>query len=784
VRTREQIANTASTPKSGIFALLSSLLRIKGTTTPKITLGKAGRLSLFSLPALALASLAFTTTPALATGDANSPACSQSTESSPGFRASLPDCRAFELVSPADGAGPAPATDDSHTSPAFSPDGDQILSRSFGAFAETGDLAQIGEEYGAIYELSRTPAGWSAEAQEPAASTYTWSNLEEHGFSDTDLARSVWTVTPPVASGEEPERSFIYANDGPYVLREGQGDFVPVGPKVAPGHEQAEGVFGQIEGVSGTLNHIVFTVLPIHKNDWPGDSTLPTGSESLYEYHGTDGGEPVLVGVKNSGPPPWQPNASHVNEGAQLVSECGTQYNAMSSSGEVVYFTALAAQVKVGGQKFCTENAGAGEGSGPAVNELYARVDGSRTVKISGAGGAGGAVFQGASEDGSKVFFTEAQDLYEYDLEDQQTTLITAHAASVVKVATDGSRFYFTSTGKLTAAPNGNGETATNGASNLYVYDTATELPTPAFVASGVGAQSFETTADGEFLVFASTSDLRDTDDTSPVPQLFEYDAATGALARVSVGQHAPGGYRCEATGAVEEGYGCDGNTLVANQLPGTPFFEDAPRLVYAGNSVSENGTVVFTSELPLTPGAVQGRALYNGEHNEVIGIVENVYEYRSGQVYLISPGDEALPPRQQGGTEETRLFGIDESGQDIFFATDDSLVPQDTDTQASWYDARVEGGFPAPAAPPGCNGEACQGAGPVTPVFAAPGSNTVTGVGSAAPLVSTKPATKPAAKPKAKTCKKGFVKHEGKCVKTPKSKKAKKAGTKRGTRR
>ena len=41
---------------------------------------------------------------------------------------------------------------------------------------------------------------------------------------------------------------------------------------------------------------------------------------------------------------------------------------------------------------------------------------------------------------------------------------------------------------------------------------------------------------------------------------------------------------------------------------------------------------------------------------------------------------------------------------------TTQRLVAQDTDTQWDFYDARVDGGFPAPVVPAGCVGDACQG--------------------------------------------------------------------------
>lgn len=691
------------------------------------------------------------TTISSAAGDANISGCPFA-EASPGFRSFLPDCRAYELVSPSYGAG-AIAAGPANEAPPMTANGEHLLAVSFGAMAETEELEQNGFEYGAVYEFSRTPTGWITEAQDPPPSLYPWRSFE--GFSTTELGRSLWQVAIASHPGEENEdRADEYGDTNSFVIREPEGEgrasFAIVGPLTAPGHEPLTGDPSIVRGRSADLSHIVFTVKAEGKQLWPGDTTREELYEkspgsivgrfvSLYEYRGTAGGEPVLVGVKNEGAPPWRAGAAHVNEGAQLASECGTAFDAISASGERVFFTA----------EHAAEDCA---GSGPAVNELYARVNGSETVDISepttGPGGdcqgckesdPEAAVFAGASEDGSRVFFTSEQELlagatgkslYEYDFDaakrDERLTLVAPNVteipelppdgipvtAPVASISKDGSHVYFESKEALTSAsePNGNGEVATLGSANLYVAEATSEgTPKPKFVASGEGAETFETTHDGQFFVFKTATDLRGTDDSSNVPQLFEYDAQTGTLVRVSVGQRAPGGYECEATQTVQEGYDCDGNTYSA---------EDSARLAEIPNSsLAKDGTVVFTSELPLTPGAVQGHKFIK-ENGATLSYAENVYEYRANQVYLISPGDEATPAAYKDPESETRLFGIDESGRDVFFSSTDSLVPQDTDTQSSWYDAREEGGFPAPASYPGCAGEACQGPLPPAPLL------------------------------------------------------------------
>jgi hypothetical protein len=735
-----------------------------------------------------------------AVGDANVSSCPSVSEGSPGFRGFLPDCRAYELVSPSYGAGALAAGVKNHA-PWMSPDGEGLLAISFGGFGQTEELKQEGsEELGAVYEFSRTAAGWTAEPQDPSAALYPFHAQEAWGAGE--LNRSVWKVPGPVSPGEEPELYWFRLNEGEYVLREGRGQFVPVGPITAPGHEtNGRQSSSFVQGVSGDVAHVVFSVAGEDRQLWSGDGTV--SGRSLYEYVGTGNSEPVLVGVRNSGAAPWRAGV-HRNEGAELVSECGTEYAGMSVSGERVFFTALAAKTEVAGHLFCEEHEGVGVGVGPAANEVYARVGGVRTVAISSPskedcaacdteGPPEPATFTGASEDGSRVFFASeaqlfagangeaGQNLYEYNfagpaggrvrfVAPDVTPVVTkgvAREERVADVTADGGRVYFESTVALTGvAANGNGETAEkaleHGASVLlYVYDSesgglsfvagARKVPEPAGFFTLFEPEPFKAlgpTRDGGFLVFETATDLEGTGDTSSVPQVFEYEAATGRVVRVSIGQRSPDGFECASTGTIEEGYDCEGNTSIE---------EDAPRVTEPSlsaiapdtrdeltvNSVAADGRVVFSSELALAPGAVPGERFYNPESGSLQATRENVYEYRAGQVYLISPGDEAKPAHFQNAEAQTRLFGIDESGRDVFFESADRLVPQDTDTQGSWYDAREGGGFPAPTANSECSGEACQGSGPVAPVLAPPESESVSG-GENVPPAATGGVVKP----------------------------------------
>jgi hypothetical protein len=119
--------------------------------------------------------------------------------------------------------------------------------------------------------------------------------------------------------------------------------------------------------------------------------------------------------------------------------------------------------------------------------------------------------------------------------------------------------------------------------------------------------------------------------------------------------------------------------------------------------------------------------------------------------------------------------LGSSENGNDVFFATAESLVPADTDGGYDVYDARVprpEDNPPASAVP--CEGSVCQGPPSLQSPLAAPASSTFSGVGNAAPeVVSPAPVSVKKTSPPVRACKRGYVKKKGKCVKKPKVKKA-----------
>ena len=637
----------------------------------------------------------------------------------------LPDCRAYELVSPTFKFGqPALSTNNL----ALSADGSRIAISSLGAFGEAG-ISQ--GTNGASYIAGRGPGGWLSTPLDPTAAEYKESvGAEGNAPLDVnqDMSEALFS-TVPIARPRVDKRLFI---------RRADGSLEEVGPMV-PSTAVSEWVQARLEhtpaptastlyaGASPDFSHTFFYLQGPLSWDWPGD-TRSAGEESLYEYTGTSNQEPELVAVRNNGPLHGSP---HLNEGAELIGKCGAaigsgnsndNYNAISPDGAIVFFSVNP----------CEEG-------GPSVREIYARIDRSQTVAISEpsaadcsacdteAGVQREGIFQGASEDGSKVFFLSEQallpgasetTLYEYDFDapaGEKVSLVAPKMRGVVRVAEQGNRVYLVSEAALATNVDAKGEAAEAGNNNLYVFNTASRQFT--FIAALSGGdsgdwsqsdgRSAQATPDGRFLLFMSTADPTP-DASGTALQYYRYNAQAGeagspnSLLRVTIGQN---------------GFNNNGNSaefsFIATQGYGSSFLA-GPR----GTSISDDGSkVFFGSPTGLTPDALNEACA--GAENECAGFAYNLYEWEqagtgdcqqsqsTGCISLLSDGHDRHAVL--GGSTVT-ILGANPSASSFFFSTADQLVPADTDGQDDVYVARTDGGFPAPAQPAACQGDTCQG--------------------------------------------------------------------------
>ncbi|MCW3034151.1 MAG: hypothetical protein JWM60_2496 [Solirubrobacterales bacterium] len=601
----------------------------------------------------------------------------------------IPDCRAYEMVSP-----PFKEGNFIKQLGGVADDGERLVVASPGAFANTeSDPGNVLE--GAVYALHRTPAGWATTPLDPSPALYPALRFEG---PSADLTAGLWALRRPdqsAAEGDlyvrEPDSSF--ARIGPAVgAARGGGE--PAGPSV----EILSSVFVAYSGASGDLSHVLLTYSPGVENEgsnserllWPGDEGLGF-TESLYEYRGRNQTRPGLVGVGEDG---------------KQISVCGTvlggpgqdMYNAVSRDGGTVYFTALHETLN------SVPCAPAGSPKGPEANELYARLADGETLPISEPDANACALcqtatstpstalapaeFQGASENGRQVFFTTTQELlpghvgnnlYEYNLSGKRAERVTPLATGaqapevrgVVRVSEDGTHVYFVAGAVLTGA-NAEGQTPEAAGDNLYMYerDAANPAGKLRFVAAlgpedeeiwrELDSRPAQATPNGAMLAFDSRGgvDL--------------YDAATEELKKIS-----------------PEGGG---------ELPRQAFTNGQPTSHTTERALSDDGRyVVFESE---------------GE----------IEEYDTALT-----GPHKAMPLGVGN-----LYGIDGAGRNVFFRSAEQLTRSDTNTEFDIYDARIGGGSlaldePGPCAlPTGCSGtpSASPRFGTPASIVATPGDN------------------------------------------------------------
>ncbi len=672
-----------------------------------------------------------------------------------GFSASLPDCRAYELVTQAHPLSGEPFSDGEglHLEEnVAAPDGNRMAYFSFTSLP--GSQTDSGS-----YLATRGAGGWSTENVIPPQSGYYNYLCTSYGAAmpaySTDLSKGVLVdgrgQDHEQVPGEPVQFDGGCGADSPeLVVGEPHGtpnlflrDNINVGYQLLdvtpPGITPAAARF---RGASSDLTHVVFNEQARLTPNAPSLS----GAEDLYEW---SGGVVRLVAVLPDGTPVAGSFAGMGStDGARvLFTADGNLYMRVNADRE---------QGAVSGGR-CTEVA---EKEGKACTF---QVDASQAV-----GAGGGGQIMNVSADGSQVFFLDdsskeltsdtvpgsGPNLYRYDVDSGQLTDLTPQGGAEVQnrigISEDGSYVYFLADGVLSGSQtNEHGETAQSGHQNVYLWHggditfVATLSGADGCVSGGMCAR---VSGNGAFLAFASHRSLTGYDNTkvtsneaengSPASEIFLYSGGSGQLVCAS----------CNPSGEPPTVGASMRTTNSAN--------------VRAPNYLADNGRLFFDTPDALLPSDTNGQ--------------RDVYEYEDGQLHLISTGTSST---------ESLFLDASEGGNDAFLLTRQSLVPQDTEEEGfSIYDARVGGGFAAPASPPSCTtADACRSASSPQPsVFGAPASATFSGVGNLAPPPPrvVKKVTKKAVK-----CRQGLVKNkQGKCVKKRRKKARKSAhANKRG---
>lgn len=645
----------------------------------------------------------------------------------------LPDNRAYEMVTPPQKNGALIGVALFGVKVDVAESGSRVILPSIQCFGDSLSCEAKRGRTGTAYLFSRTSAGWVAHALTPPASQFQ--------------AASGWLVS--AEEGAEllsMPTSPLFQDD--FYVRKGDGSLVDIGPATPP-EDGKVGLPWEPNELKATsdFSHVVFQ----EPRFWAFDGTR---GETLLEFSGAGNPAPALVGVSGGPGSNDLISACQTTLGGPVIN--GAYMNELSADGETVYFTADA----------CSSGTGTNEGVEVPATALYARIGGARTVKISDRSpdacttlacrnsALSSAVFAGASEDGSKAFFTSEQqltdsastsgNLYEYDFDDATgENLIDVSSGDtsgggprvqgVVAISSDGSHVYFVAGGVLATNANQQAETAQNGAYNLYVFEREGQGSGRVTFITRLPASDGElwekngrdgvanVSPDGRFLVFESHGLLTADDERAGGGvQIFRYNAQAGSLVRVSVG---------------ERGFNDNGNAGIGDPRIVPSFLGWTHAGASRGDpSMSNDGSFVFfESPVGLTAHALNDVQVsaFGGEPV----YAENVYEWHAGQVHLISDGRDThtFGPTS---TSTVHLIRSDGSGRNVFFTSADQLVPGDTDTQLDFYDARVCTASepcvsrPQPPLPP-CLGEACHGIPAETPSVQVGPTATFNGVGN-----------------------------------------------------
>ncbi len=602
-----------------------------------------------------------------------------------GPSAALPDCRAYELVTPVDTNGHAPfgtrIASNAFTTRQVSPAGDKVPFVLEGA--PLSGMEGTGGQAGDPYLATRGSAGWSTSYRGPspveAASAVPGTGSPDQGYS-------FWLAQGSVGSA----------------LIEGKQ---PVYVEYPDGHSEllGRGSLGIDPGAQGRLittggTHIIFSTggtSPKYPPVQLEPDAAPDGTRAIYDR--TADGTTHVVSLQPGDVP------FGTGEDALLLDA--------SPDGVGIVF-------EVG-------------------NTLYLRYDNSQTFAIGS-----GIQFAGIAEGGGRVLYMEEGNLKAFDVATNATvTFSVSGDVTPVTVAADGSTAYFVSPTVLTVEPNPSGEEAQPGAENLYrsvegqiaFVATVTERDVEGEAElDGLGLWLYvlnsehqgelaripaRTTPDGTALLFKSRAQLTGYDSEGHA-EIYRYDAAGSSLHCLS----------CNPTGAAATAdatlqYDSRGEV---NQL----FIQ----LVWLENLRADGRRAFFESEESLVAADTDGlRDVYEWEDQGVGSCAK-----ASGCLYLISSGQSA---------RDEFLWAVSKSGDDVFFFSGDLLGGGDTDETPSVYDARVNGGFPPAPSPPGeCLGEACQPAA-VVPNDPTPASSAYEGAGNVAP--GRRPSARPCPKGK-----------------------------------
>jgi hypothetical protein len=589
----------------------------------------------------------------------------------------LPDDRAYELVTPPDknGASISPAV--------TAPDGNAVNWVGIGGCcgAKTG-----GEE---LYQSTRGSDGWTTTGLSPTPSHSLESLFEIQApvFWTPDLSKTIYDT---VETYDPTDTDFGTLN---LYLSSGSGKPVWLSQGSVSGGSPSPVTF---DGATPDANVVAFSTEEQLTPDATGlDTSLRPAPEYLY-VRDVATASTKLIDVTNAGTIPDEDgaalgNGGYLGRGEGLFGGVnppnvqGTTTNAISSDGDKVFFES---------PPYGLESVQPSPSSHLYMRDLTSQT----TTALDDPSAAGFARYEGASQDGSLVFFTSTEglggdpntDLELYEFNTTTHPIGAAPPMSVIPlsagnsgeaprdgqvvgasaIANDGSHVYFVAEGVLSTAPNGLGDTAALGKPNLYVFDTVTGQT--AFVASLAATDASERgrpglltlepdvsrpavpTPDGSVLAFMSSGNLTGGNPPAPSTTLavaspeWSETITVESTAGLRAGRH------------IEVGTGSSAESAeIKSILNGTEIALGSPlRPSY------EAGTVV--QELNLTE-----VYRYSAESGSLVCISCVPSGVQPNGAAFLGGGGGSYAPPGQGAT-------MNSDGSRIFFMSQDQLLPED----------------------------------------------------------------------------------------------------------
>jgi DNA-binding beta-propeller fold protein YncE len=692
------------------------------------------------------------------------PPCPNEAERS-GPSARLPDCRAYEQVTPANKEGALDNFDYRN--------GEETVVGLDGEHFFMSTLSKWGRNVGGndttTYSFTRTPEEWKMSSLSPQPQTGGVFN-KPYRFYTPDLSQvlierewniSLYAASPTVEFALGPPGGFPPSGLYTTVASEPQEATGEGGRRAHSGHWVAQSRNGAVEVIESP-DHKLIPGQP------PTGTTAPIlhGARSgqgfdLYEY---SGGRLSQVNVYEGttigecGAELAQGREGGGARGDGQGSEGGSNYppagsvNAISADGSRIFFEAFPNGCPSEEEELHRLENGGGE---PKI-ELYMRVGGTQTVDI------GDYTFEGANPEGTRLFLSKrganGVEFFSYDTETQVAKRLFSLEGGAIgpkhALSEDGNVFYFETYTDLTPE-------APVGGAKIYSYDIASESMSFVAVSSAIegdGNGGFYVSPDGGDFYF-NVESVNGVSGGSANVQVYRYDSGEGIVQCVS----------CASPNNPEP-------KLISTLMP--EYGPENFRLAPLGSPASADGDYVFfDTPAALLPQDINGEIIpYGGAIGKEFSPSSDAYEWRRNGIDGCGrvQGCLALITNGIDGTENV-LLGTDPSGRDVFFATHSQLAPSDTDTSGDVYDARIGGGFPPPPSRPvECEGDACSTPASA-PNDATPASFTFTGPGDLVPALSVRAAQNP---PKVVKCPKGRVLAHGRCVKKTKARAKRGRGT------